>query len=72
MKKSAKQLMAEYILNCGEDICSACSWMSKCNDECERLEEEGKDFTPPEQNVCIKGIINYFESKAVMDRLKND
>ena len=63
-EQRAKQLMAEFIYNSGEDYCSVCCCQIYCG-----LKFEEDEHYEPKKDTCIEGILAYFEYKQASDGL---
>lgn len=61
-EKSTKRLMANFILNSGEDSCAVCVYNKECNEKFAKAEKENTTYFP-EERECENGIISYFESQ---------
>lgn len=69
MKKSTKQLMAEYIRAIDCESCEVCAYNKKCNENFAIFEQKGEEYKPNETD-CVNGIINFFEKKKIKEELQ--
>ena len=64
MRKSTKQLMAEYIRDNDYESCEVCAYNKKCNENYDIFAQKGEEYNPNETD-CVNGIINFFEKKKI-------